>query len=90
MSCSWHHARDIAVVAGSDRVAVLHLGRLEEAPMILTGTAAAIWEAVDGTGDDEAVASRVAARYDVEASDIRNQVLTFLRHLASCHLIART
>src|SRR4051812_48543576 len=59
-------------------------------PVLLTGTAARIWAAVDGARDDEAVASEVAARYDVPVEEIRTEVLTFLRHLASCQLISRT
>ena len=86
---SWSHSTDIALVSDMDRVAVLHLSRLDEPPVVLTGTAAAIWDAVDGSRDDEGVVARVAERYDVPVGEIRHSVLTFLRHLASCQLVSR-
>ena len=66
------------------------LGRPDEPPVVLTGTAAAIWDAVDGARDDEAVASSVADLYGVPVDEIRHEVLTFLQHLASCRLLPRT
>jgi pyrroloquinoline quinone biosynthesis protein D len=87
---SWSHSTDIALVSEPDRVAVLRLSRLNDPPVVLTGTAAAIWEAVDGSRDDEGVVACVAERYAVPVDEIRNAVLTFLRHLASCQLVSRT
>jgi Coenzyme PQQ synthesis protein D (PqqD) len=86
----WRHAEEISLVEGVDRVAIVTLTRLEDRPLVLTGTAASIWAAVDGARDDDAVASEVAARYDVPVEQIRTDVLTFLQHLASCQLISRT
>ena len=85
----WRHADNVALVSAADRVAVVDLSRLDEPPVILTGTAAVIWESVDGAGDDEAVAARVAAVYDVRVDQIRDEVLTFLQHLAACQLLSR-
>jgi hypothetical protein len=86
----WRHADEISHVQGAERVAIVTLSRLEDPPVVLTGTAASIWAAVDGARDDEAVACEVAARYDVPVEEIRTEVLTFLQHLASCQLISRT
>ena len=86
----WRHADDVALVSDVDRVAVLNLSRLDEPPVVLTGTAAAIWDAVDGARDDETVASSVADLYGVPVDEIRHEVLTFLQHLASCRLLSRT
>lgn len=85
----WRHADDVAMVSDVDRVAVINLSRLDEPPVILTGTAAVIWGAVDGTCDDDAVASRVAAVYEVRVEEIKDVVLTFLQHLAACQLLSR-
>jgi len=86
----WRHVEEISHVEGADRVAIVTLARLQDPPVLLTGTAARIWAAVDGARDDEAVASEVAARYDVPVEEIRTEVLSFLQHLAACQLISRT
>jgi hypothetical protein len=86
----WRHADEISHVESAERVAIVTLSRLEDPPVVLTGTAASIWAAVDGARDDEAVACEVADRYDVPVEQIRTEVLTFLQHLASCQLISRT
>ena len=85
----WRHVDNVALVSDVDRVAVVALSQLEEPPVILTGTAAIIWEAVDGARDDEAIAARVAAVYEVPVDEIRDDVMTFLRHLATCQLLSR-
>ena len=59
---------------------------LDEAVPLLHGV---VDEAVDDARDEDAVVSRIAAVYEVPVDDIRDAVLTFLQHLATCQLLAR-
>jgi Coenzyme PQQ synthesis protein D (PqqD) len=87
---TWRHADELAEVVTDGRVALLDLTRLNEPPVVLTHSAAAIWDAVDGRRDEDAVVTRVAEGFDVPAAEIREHVSAFLEDLASCHLLART
>jgi hypothetical protein len=49
-----------------------------------------IWLCIDGTSTDEQVVTQVAAAYEVNPDEIREQVLAFLGDLAQRHLIVRT
>lgn len=89
MSAIWRHKDEIAVVSSDNRAVVLDLDRLDLLPVVLTDTAAAIWEAVDGERGAEAVVSRVADEFEVNAEEVRAQVLAFLDDLAARDLIVR-
>ena len=87
MTTTLRHADELAVVVGNHRVVVLDLDHLDDPPVILTDSAAAIWEAIDGRLDDEGVVARVARGFGLQASEIRDQVLAFLQQLLALHLI---
>ena len=89
MTAIWRHKDEIAVVSSQGRAVVLDLDRLDLLPVVLTDTAAAIWEAVDGECGDEAVVSRVADEFGVDADEVRAQILAFLVDLAARDLIVR-
>ena len=81
---------EVAWVDGEDdRVAVLDLDRLEEPAVVLTDTSAVIWRRLDGTSTDEQIVTQVAAAYEVNPDDIREQVFAFLGDLEQRHLIVR-
>jgi pyrroloquinoline quinone biosynthesis protein D len=54
----------------------------------LTGTAAAIWELIDGTRDRSAVLAMLARQFDGGATGIASEVDTFLAQLAEAGLVA--
>ncbi len=89
MTAIWRHKAEIAVVSSQGRAVVLDLDRLDLLPIVLTDTAAAIWQAVDGERGDEAVVSRVADEFEVDADEVRAQILAFLDDLAARDLIVR-
>ena len=79
----WRRDENLAIVDTGDRVVLLHLGRLKDGgPLVLTGSAAEIWRAIDGESDTEGIVARVAAKFSVAASEIRDQVQAFLAQLA--------
>ena len=81
---------EVAWVDGEDdRVAVLDLDRLEDPAVVLTDTSAVIWRCLDGTSTDEQIVTQVAAAYEVNPDDIREQVFAFLGDLEQRHLIVR-
>lgn len=84
---SWAHASELAEVVGEHRVVVVDLDHVDDPPVILTDSAAAIWQAVDGAHDDEGVVRVVADEYGVDPTEIRQQVVGFLRQLFTRHLI---
>ena len=91
MSVVWQVGPEVAWVDGDgDRVAILDLDRLHERAVVLTDTSAVIWLCIDGTSPDEQVVTQVAAAYEVNPDDIREQVLAFLGDLEQRHLIVRT
>ena len=73
-----------------DRVAVLDLDNLGQPAAVLTDTSAVIWLCVDGRSTDEEIVTQVAAAYEVNPGDIREQVLGFLGDLEQRHLLVRT
>ena len=90
MSTAWRSVPEVAWVDSEhDRVAVLDLDRLEEPAVVLTDTSAVIWRCLDGTSTDEQIVTQVAAAYEVNPDDIREQVFAFLGDLEQRHLIVR-
>src|SRR4051794_3635712 len=82
MSVIWDIGPEVAwVESEGDRVAVLDLDRLDHPAIVLTDTSAALWRCVDGTSTDEEIAAQVAAAYEVNPDEIREQVLAFLGDL---------
>ncbi len=87
MSTHLRHADELAVVVGDQRIVVLELDQPEKPPVVFTDSAAAIWEAVDGTRDTDGVVAHVAHQFGVEASEIRDHVHGFLQELLALNLL---
>jgi hypothetical protein len=81
------HSSRVAWVGEADRVVLLHLDRLEELPVVLSGSGAAIWHAVDGARDIEEVTGTVAEAFDVQPETVEADVRAFLEDLAARGLI---
>ena len=81
------HSPRIAWVGEPERVVVLHLDRLDELPLVLTGSGAAIWHAVDGSGDVDEVIRTVAGEFGLPTETVEPDVRAFLEDLAARGLI---
>ena len=86
----WHHARDVAQVcteAGS-RFALLHLEASQ--PVVLEGTAAVIWDLIDGQRSEQEIFSELEATFEDQSGQMKNNVDVFLASLEARHLIEAT
>lgn len=83
----WTQSPTIAQVPSQGRVAMIDLDRLGDPPMVLEGTAASIWAAIDGHRSVAQVVDVVAAEYALPAEDIRADVEAFVADLAARGLV---
>ena len=83
----WRRADDLAFVESPDRVVLILLRRLERPPLILEGSAAAIWTLLDRRRTTDEVVEQVAHVHAVEGRDIRDDVASFLDLLESEGLV---
>lgn len=67
------------------RVALLHLDATQ--PVVLDGTAAAIWELIDGRRDQSDVIAELEATFEDAAGQLASQVEAFLAGLEAQRLI---
>lgn len=83
----WHVSTDVACVRSpdGDRVAVLHLE--QDVPVILIGTAASVWNALDGIRTETEVIEELARDYDTDASAILGDVMALVHSLGSRGMI---
>jgi hypothetical protein len=84
---SLRHSPRVAWVGEEGRVVVLHLDRLEELPVVLSGSGAAIWHAVDGSSDADEVVLTVADEFGLPTEAVAADVRAFLDDLATRGLI---
>ncbi|WP_370290697.1 PqqD family protein [Nocardioides sp.] len=80
---------DVAVASSPQRVSLLDLAHLDRPPVVLEGSAAIIWKAIDGERDLEGVVAAVADEVFVEADVVRDDVLTFIDQLLGLGLLRR-
>ena len=85
----WRISADVACVRSPDggRVAVLNLE--QDVPVILVGTAASVWNALDGTRTETELIEDLARAYGTDASSIRGDVVGLIHELSSSGLITR-
>ena len=83
----WRVSADVACVQSPDggRVAVLHLA--QDVPVILVGTAASVWNGLDGTRTETELIEELAREYGTDASAIHGDVMALVRSLSSSGLI---
>jgi pyrroloquinoline quinone biosynthesis protein D len=84
---AWRHRAEVAHVESPGRVALLDLDHLDRPPVILEGSAAVIWELLDGTRDDGAVTSAVADHFGVPEAEVAQPVADFLAQVRELGLI---
>ncbi|PTT64566.1 PqqD family protein [Arthrobacter sp. HMWF013] len=83
----WHHSNLVAEVRtqSTGRVALLHLDATQ--PVVLEGTAATIWELLDGRRDQADVIAELEAAFEDAAGQLAAQVEAFLASLEAQRLI---
>ncbi|CAN7473015.1 PqqD family protein [Arthrobacter sp. LjRoot78] len=69
----------------TSRVALLHLDATQ--PVVLDGTAAAIWDLIDGRRDQADVIAELEATFEDAAGQLAHQVEDFLASLEAQRLI---
>lgn len=83
----WVQSDSLAQVPSEGRVAMIDLDRLADPPMVLEGTAASIWAAIDGRRTVAEVVEAVAEEYALLPDDIRADVEAFVADLAQRGLV---
>jgi pyrroloquinoline quinone biosynthesis protein D len=83
----YHHSTLVAEVRteSTNRVALLHLDATQ--PVVLEGTAATIWELIDGRRDQSDVIAELEAAFEDAAGELAPQVEAFLASLEAQRLI---
>lgn len=83
----WRVSADVACVQSPDgaRVAVLHLE--QEVPVILVGTAASVWNALDGARTETELVEELARAYGTDASVINADVMALIQSLSNSRMI---
>lgn len=83
----YYHSKAVAQVRteSANRVALLHLDANQ--PVVLEGTAAAIWELIDGQRTAEEILAELEASFEDQSGQMASQVADFLTHLQKQQLI---
>jgi len=83
----YRHSTLVAEVRteSAGRVALLHLDATQ--PVVLDGTAAAIWELLDGRRDQPDVIAELEAAFEDKSNQLASQVEAFLASLEAQRLI---
>lgn len=77
----------VAISMNGDRVTLLDLDHLDRPPVVLEGSAAAVWRAVDGTSTDDELCADLADAYGVTAGELAGDVLALLDDLLARELL---
>ena len=84
----WRVSSDVACVQSpdGDRVAILHLE--QQVPFILVGTAASVWNGLDGVRTETELVECLAREYATDAATIHGDVMGLIHTLSSTGMIA--
>ncbi|GAB3855697.1 hypothetical protein GCM10028801_11720 [Nocardioides maradonensis] len=77
----------VAVSMTGDRVTLLDLDRLELPPLVLEGSAASVWRAIDGVSSVDAICDDLADAYELPVSTISADVVALLEDLVGRGLL---
>ena len=83
----WRHSGLVAEVRTdpATRVALLRLDATQ--PVVLEGTAAAIWNLIDGQRREQSILAELEASFEDHSGQMRAQLQSFLASLEAQHLI---
>ena len=79
----------LAVVDGDERAVILDLDRPAEAPVVLTGSGRAVWDALEHPRTVAAVVAEIAACYGEAPGTVEPSVLGFLDELVGRGLLVQ-
>ena len=87
MNAVWRHSDLVAEVRTdpANRVALLHLDATQ--PVVLEGTAAVIWNLIDGQRTEQSILTELEASFEDHSRQIQAQVESFLASLEAQRLI---
>lgn len=77
----------MAYVDREGRSALLDLDHLDRPPVVLEGSAAEIWQRIDGTQEDSEIVGELVELYGEDESVIAPAVAAFLTDLAARDLV---
>jgi hypothetical protein len=83
----WRRAASVAYVDREGRSALLDLDHLDRPPFVLEGSAAEIWQRIDGTREDSGIVAELVELYGEAEDVIAPAVSDFLEDLATRGLI---
>lgn len=89
MNDVWQRGRHIAYVDREGRSALINLSRTSEMPLVLEGSAAEVWQRIDGVRPVDDVIAELMTIYDEPESTIRPAVESFVADLARRDLIIK-
>lgn len=85
---SWIPSPDVAWVDADSHVVLVDLGQLDSTgPLILAGSAAAIWRALIRQRDEDSILRAAAAEFGTDIEIIRLETQEFLAELKDQNLI---
>jgi hypothetical protein len=82
----WRRGPDVAHVSTAERVALLDLRHLERPPYLLQGSAAVVWDLLDGCSLMLDVVRSVAQHYGVAEVEVEQSVYLFVDQLSDLGL----
>lgn len=85
----WRRCVDVAYVDRDGRSALLDLTHLDRPPFVLEGSAAEIWQRIDGERTEDTIVSELIELYSEPEDTIRPAVTAFLADLEARHLVER-
>jgi pyrroloquinoline quinone biosynthesis protein D len=83
----WRRSSTVAFVDSEGRSALLDLDRLTDPPLVLEGSAAEIWQRVDGERETDQIVAELVELYGEPREVIAAAVESFLADLVSRGLI---
>lgn len=85
----WQRSPDVAFVDDAERVVILSLSNPRASrPQLLTGSAAAIWRALDGLRSCHDIATLISADSSTDSDQVAQDVNRFLQDLGVKSLVA--
>jgi hypothetical protein len=83
----WRRGAHVAYVDREGRSALLDLDHLDRPPFVFEGSAAEIWQRIDGTREDSAIVAELVELYGEAEGIIAPAVSDFLDDLATRGLV---
>jgi hypothetical protein len=86
-STVWRRVTDTAYVESPGRVVVLDLARPDLAPYVFEGSAAQVWEHIDGVRSEARIAADLADAFEAPVDVVSADVRQFVDRLRELRLV---